>query len=315
MRRSVAHPLARLISCPAQEKKTLEERELEAKVSELNKEIAKAAEELTRASQVMLDTEAAAAEASLVAEQAAADARRIQEQYEARKRAEVEARKAEEERREAERRRREDEERRQEELRRAEEEKKAKLRKPEESKQPDWENWPTFTYTADGDNFSQGIGCIIRGDPDAFRESMAAIELVDPLEKKNLLQDYQELVSDIVKLYPAHGDEELQRPIYVAIPHCTSRSSAISREPVIKAEVDGKWEELTTQEVTFESKKATTRSNELDRVFPLLCEMQICKMQWQRQQKAAFDSYLAVPLFSEVPSLIRPNNHVHLKDS
>jgi len=39
---------------------------------------------------------------------------------------------------------------------------------------------------------------------------MAAIELVDPLEKKNLLQDYQELVSDIVKLYPAHGDEELQ---------------------------------------------------------------------------------------------------------
>ena len=65
-------------------------------------------------------------------------------------------------------------------------------------------------YNADGSEFAQGIGCLVRGDPDKFKESSLAVELVDPLETRNLLGDYEELVSDIIKIYSAHGDEELQ---------------------------------------------------------------------------------------------------------
>ncbi len=39
--------------------------------------------------------------------------------------------------------------------------------------------------------------------------------------------------------------------MFIAIPHVTSRASAISREPVIKAEIEGLWVELPTLEVSI----------------------------------------------------------------
>ena len=52
-----------------------------------------------------------------------------------------------------------------------------------------------------------------------------------------------------------------QAPVYVAIPHCTPRTSAISREPVVKAEVDGAWVELRSKEVTFDERKVSLRQH------------------------------------------------------
>ena len=46
-----------------------------------------------------------------------------------------------------------------------------------------------------------------------------------------------------------------QAPVHVVLPHCTSRVSAMTREPVIKADIGGTWIELKTQEVTIEEKK------------------------------------------------------------
>ena len=60
-----------------------------------------------------------------------------------------------------------------------------------------------------------------------------------------------------------------------------------------------------------ENQNATLSQTEY---FPLLFEIHLWKMQWQRQHKAAFDSCLIVPLFSYVSSLIRPNTCEHLKD-
>ena len=72
-----------------------------------------------------------------------------------------------------------------------------------------------------------------------------------------------------VKLYVVHGwrfkppchvhhcefSYVLQDPIYVAIPHVMSRSSAVSREAVVKAMMDGEWRDLPTQDVTFDTHK------------------------------------------------------------
>ena len=48
----------------------------------------------------------------------------------------------------------------------------------------------------------------------------------------------------------------LQSPVFVVMPHCTSRVSAMTREPVIKAEEeDGRWVALQSAEVTMEGYK------------------------------------------------------------
>ena len=46
-----------------------------------------------------------------------------------------------------------------------------------------------------------------------------------------------------------------QEPVFVALPHCISRASAMTREPVIKAFYDDKWTTLKSQETTFEDHK------------------------------------------------------------
>lgn len=76
-----------------------------------------------------------------------------QEEYEARKKAESEARRAEEERRAAEERQRREEEERKEEERQREEARVSKLRKHTEGEKdatPAWHDWPTFTSVAQG---------------------------------------------------------------------------------------------------------------------------------------------------------------------
>ena len=62
----------------ADERRSVEERELEEKIAELNRQMARVAEELTRAEQISSETELAATQSALVAEKARHDAQQIQ---------------------------------------------------------------------------------------------------------------------------------------------------------------------------------------------------------------------------------------------
>lgn len=70
-------------------RQSLEEKQLEARSAALNKELARAAEELLRASQTTTETEAHAVAASMAAEQAEEEAKQIQAEYEARRKADL----------------------------------------------------------------------------------------------------------------------------------------------------------------------------------------------------------------------------------
>ena len=52
-----------------------------------------------------------------------------------------------------------------------------------------------------------------------------------------------------------------QHPVYVVLPHCTSRASAMTREPVIKAfSWTNGWHELRTEETTLDGYKVSVTS-------------------------------------------------------
>ena len=67
----------------------LEERQQEAKIAQLNKELARAAEELVHASAMSAETETGAVTAALAAEHATEEAKLIQAEYETRRQAEM----------------------------------------------------------------------------------------------------------------------------------------------------------------------------------------------------------------------------------
>ena len=47
----------------------------------------------------------------------------------------------------------------------------------------------------------------------------------------------------------------LQHPIHLLLPHCASRASVSSREPIVKQFVNFEWSELTTEETTVDDHK------------------------------------------------------------
>lgn len=243
----------------SKERKGLEERELESKLAQLNALVARTGEELVRTSEVSAQTEVAATEAGLAAAQAAEEAKRIQEDYEARQKAQAEARAAEEARREEEERRQTEEEARREEERAAEEARSSRLRKHaegEKDKAPFWENWPVFTYNVAEGEVDQGVGCLVRADADRFEENSMTCQVLDVKEAEFHLEANEELVGNIVRLTSSGGQDKPQSDIFVAMPHCMSRASAMSREPVLKAKTpEGDWRELRSQEVHFDGYK------------------------------------------------------------
>ena len=58
-----------------------------------------------------------------------------------------------------------------------------------------------------------------------------------------------------------------QAPVVVVLPHCTSRASAMTREPIIKALIGSVWVELRSSEVTIEDKKVNNLSEHLYFVY------------------------------------------------
>ena len=60
----------------------------------------------------------------------------------------------------------------------------------------------------------------------------------------------------------------VQCPVTVCIPHCMPRKDMASREPVVKAEVDGDWIELPrTNDVTLEGFRVSRPTVSLHRQY------------------------------------------------
>ncbi|ELU16132.1 hypothetical protein CAPTEDRAFT_228009 [Capitella teleta] len=240
---------------------SLEEREIEAKIQTLNKELAKVGDELLRSSQLVLETESSAAEATLIAEKTAQEAKRTQEEYEKRKKEEHEKKQKEEadrlekERKLQEEMERKEEERKKEDARRGRLMKNPSVQDGLEPKAAAWESWPSFEYMVEGP-VGKEVGCMVRADPQRFSEGALKCSTVPQIDVDFKYELNEELVGNIIRLAYSNEDELINSPIQVAIPHCISRASAASREAVIKArQDDGSWKDLASNEVTFEGCK------------------------------------------------------------
>ncbi|XP_013408435.1 uncharacterized protein LOC106172334 [Lingula anatina] len=232
---------------------------LEAKLARLHADIAETGVELAKTAKFSAETEKTAIDASLVAEHAVQEAERIKAEMEENQRLEEERKQLEIARKVAEEKRKAEEEER-----RAEEEAEKmrlleeKRKHDKESKKPEeklpWEDWPLFTFRTEGGSFDQGIASLIRTDGEKVRENSVQVQVINPLESSFPYEDNEELVSNIINVTAAE-DCKWKEPIYVAIPHCMSRTSALSREPVVKAEVKGKWKEIPSYDMHFEHYK------------------------------------------------------------
>ena len=57
-----------------------------------------------------------------------------------------------------------------------------------------------FRYRVDTGDFNQGIGCLVRGNNNHFKENMISCEVLDPLQSNVVLAENEELVSHIINI-------------------------------------------------------------------------------------------------------------------
>ncbi|KAK2191010.1 hypothetical protein NP493_62g00016 [Ridgeia piscesae] len=182
---------------------------------------------------------------------------------EERKAKEEEERKAKEE---EERKAKEEEERKakEEEERKAREEEERKAKEEEERKakareMADGTKWPAYKYEVSPGKTDQGIVCLVWGEAPEFTQDMLECRAVPQVATNFVLDNNQQLLSNIVRLTPTHPDRLLQKPIHVAIPFYAPRPP-LGREAVMVAETDnGQWTALDTKEVTFSCYKARSQ--------------------------------------------------------
>ncbi|XP_076439095.1 LOW QUALITY PROTEIN: death domain-containing protein 1-like [Babylonia areolata] len=244
-----------------EEQKTAEELELEAKLAQLNATVAQAHAEVAEANKLSAETSQKAIQASIAAQQAHHEAVRIQEEIQLKAERERKRREEEERRRQEEERRQAEEERRREEERKAQEKARKKLEEDHSSlrKQEEMavvEQWTPHVFQ-EGEAAEGGGGdlhCVMRANPAHFKPSDVRCDVVPQGEGLVTYGDQEELISKILDLKSADDNKQApEHPIYVAIPY-TARLPA-SREPVVKAMVEGRWTDLNTQEATLEGHK------------------------------------------------------------
>ncbi|BFZ14128.1 hypothetical protein BsWGS_17167 [Bradybaena similaris] len=241
-----------------EEHQSQEERELHARLTQLNAALAHANADVTDAIRLATETEVTAVKANIAAEQAKAEAKRIQDEAEKKDKAERRRKEEEKKRVEAERRKKEQEERKIEEEKQRIEEEWKRMEAIQAGKTGQvYESWPPVEYEYTNEHGEPEITCIARGPPGSFDKRDVICKVANEKEALVTYLPNEELVSNVVDLTAGDGKVELTNPIYVAIPHVLSRSGAQSREPVVKAMVDGEWRDLPTKEVTFEHYKDT----------------------------------------------------------
>ncbi|KAK7095934.1 uncharacterized protein [Littorina saxatilis] len=242
------------------EPKSPEVLELEAKLASLNAVVAEAHTEVAEARRITAETEQVALQASLAAEKAKEEAEKIKEEI--RLKEEVERKKKEEKarkRQEEERQRVEEERKKAEEVRAKEEARKKaeEERTSSESYSEDkssMENWAPLAYAVDDGTEGGDLKCVMRGNPATFKQNEVICETIKDSDAGVTYGEQEELISKVIELKPANDNKpEPTEPIYVTIPYGTRLPG--SREPVIKAFMDGNWVEIPTQETALDGYK------------------------------------------------------------
>lgn len=236
---------------PEEEIQTIEQKELTEKLAKLNAEVARANAELSEAIRLSVETERTATSAQIFAQRAKDEAHRIEEEIELKKNHEAK-KKIEEVRKMEEAQRKQEEQERM--IEQARKDKEAEWKRKESGfveKSHVWEKWPTFEIVLENGD----IGCVVRASPGHFSPDNVQCEPVNQLSCNLAYGPQEELVTNILRLFPTSGDGILDEPVYVCVPFTLSRTSGHSREPFIKAEISGKWCDLETREVTFDHHK------------------------------------------------------------
>ncbi|XP_059140663.1 death domain-containing protein 1-like isoform X1 [Physella acuta] len=235
---------------------TQEERDLHAKLAHLNAALAQANADVTEALRLATETQSTAVKANLAAEKAKEETRRIQEEIEKREKAEQKRKEEESRRNEEQRRQKEEQERRlQEETKRKEEEWKRREAQQGDKSSHTFDSWTPIEYEHVNEHGETEVTCIARGQPGSVDKHSFQCHVASEKEALVTYLPNEELISNVVDLTSPSGEEELKSPVYVAIPHVLTRTSAQSREAVVKAMVEGEWRDLPTRDVTFDSHK------------------------------------------------------------
>ncbi|XP_067675669.1 uncharacterized protein [Haliotis asinina] len=257
------------------EERTAQEKAVLAKAAEARAALANATSGVAETHEIIAQAEADAAEAEATAKKARAHAddairtaeeakraaeekRKVEE--EARKKAEAKAKiKAEEERKKHE----EEEKRLAEEAKKkgtsVDEERQREMaeREAREAERKNPKNWPRYIYSIDGGDFDPGVGCIIRAIQGSMSRDDVEVKRLDQISGVLSLYENEELISNIVHVQPNDKEKSFtfEEPISLAIPHCAPRSG-LGREPVIKMlQSNGRWTDLSTNDVHFEDIK------------------------------------------------------------
>ncbi|XP_033724899.1 death domain-containing protein 1-like [Pecten maximus] len=234
----------------------VEERELTEKLTRLNAEVAKANADLSEALRLSAETESTAVRAQLAAERAKEEAKRIEEELELKSKVEAKRKVEHQKKMEALQKQKEEEDRMELEARKQKEIEWKRKEMNSGEKGPVWEKWPTHEINIVSDAHEIGVGCMVRGNPSKFDQSQLELQVVDQMQCRIAYETQEELVSCVLTLTnKANDQQQFEEPIFVAVPFQLSRSSASSREPFIKAEINGEWKEIPSREVTFENFK------------------------------------------------------------
>ncbi|XP_063437770.1 death domain-containing protein 1-like [Mytilus trossulus] len=236
---------------PEEEIQSIEQRELTEKLAKLNAEVARANAELSEAIRLSVETERTATAAQVYAQKAKDEAQQIEEEIELKRNHEAK-KKVEETRKMEEAIQKQEEEERM--IEQAKQDKEAEWKRKESGfveKSAVWEKWPTFEIVLENGD----VGCVVRASPGHFSPDHVELEPVSQLNCNLTYGPQEELVSSILRFSSTVEDGKLDVPVYICVPFTLSRTSAHSREPFIKAEINGRWSDLETREVTFDHHK------------------------------------------------------------
>ncbi|CAG2186404.1 unnamed protein product [Mytilus edulis] len=209
---------------PEEEIQSFEQRELTEKLAKLNAEVARANAELSEAIRLSVETE---------------QITKLRRKWKKQEKMEEAIQKQEEEERMIEQ---------------AKQDKEAEWKRKESGfveKSAVWEKWPTFEIVLENGD----VGCVVRASPGHFSPDHVELEPVSQLNCNLTYGPQEELVSSILRFSSTIEDGKLDVPVYICVPFTLSRTSAHSREPFIKAEINGRWSDLETREVTFDHHK------------------------------------------------------------
>ncbi|GAB1600305.1 uncharacterized protein LOC115227399 [Argonauta hians] len=129
-----------------------------------------------------------------------------------------------------------------------------------------WLQWPQYTYEINPDMYELSVGCVIRSQSPQFNLSSLHCDVIKQQQHTFTYEPQEELVSFIIQISQTDTFVNTDEPLYIAVPHFTSRASTISREVFIKMKTGSHWYEVPTIEVTVDSHKEIKFAQTLLRV-------------------------------------------------